>query len=197
MTASEKLNRREVVKSLLSNRGETLVVTGLGQPAYDAFAAGDDPRNFYLWGAMGGAASMGLGLAVAQPERRVVVLTGDGELLMGLGSLAAVGAEKAGNLAIVVLDNERYGETGQQKTHTGRGTDLAAVAMAVGFRTALTVADEADLPEAIRIAREGEGPVMVVIKVSEAPAGMALPPKDGAYLKMRFREAVLGDRTPG
>lgn len=197
MTGSEKLSRREVVKSLLSNRGETLVVTGLGQPAYDAFAAGDDPRNFYLWGAMGGAVSMGLGLAVAQSERRVVVLTGDGELLMGLGSLAAAGAEKASNLAVVVLDNERYGETGQQTTHTARGTDLAAVASAVGFRTALTVTAEAELPEAIRTAREGEGPVMVVIKVSDAPAGMALPPKDGAYLKMRFREAVLGDRTSG
>src|SRR5690606_19409271 len=120
MTAPEKLNRRAAVKSLLSNRGETLVVTGLGQPAYAAFAAGDDPRNFYLWGAMGGAASMGLGLAVAQPERRVVVLTGDGELLMGLGSLAAVGAEKAGKLATVLLDNERTGETGPEKTQTRR-----------------------------------------------------------------------------
>lgn len=197
MSGAQKLDRREVVKSLLSNRGDTLVVTGLGQPAYDTFAAGDDHRNFYLWGAMGGAVPMGLGLAVAQPDRRVMVLTGDGEMLMGLGSLAAVGAEKAANLAVVVLDNERYGETGQQTTHTARGTDLAAVAKAVGFRAAVTVADENSLADAVRVAREEEGPVMVVIKVSEEPAGMALPPKDGAYLKTRFRQAVLGDRSAG
>src|SRR3546814_4233686 len=125
-----ELHRREVVKSLLSNRGDTLVVTGLGQSTYDAYAAGDDPRTFYLWGAMGGSVPIGLGMAIAQPDRRVLVVTGDGELLMGLGSLSVVGAERPKNLAIVVLDNGKYGETGPQVTHTARGTDLAGVAKA-------------------------------------------------------------------
>ena len=184
------LNRREVVHSLFSNRGDMLVVTGLGQPAYDSYAAGDDPRTFYLWGAMGGAVPMGLGMAIARPQQRVLVLTGDGELLMGLGSLAMVGAEKPANLAVVVLDNERYGETGQQVTHTARGTDLAGVARAVGFREAIEVSDEGGVGAAVRLAREGEGPVLVVIKVAAEPAPMALPPKDGAYLKNRFRAAL-------
>ena len=187
---STGLNRREVVQSLFSNRGDMLVVTGLGQSAYDSYAAGDDPRTFYLWGAMGGAVPMGLGMAIARPQQRVLVLTGDGELLMGLGSLAMVGAEKPANLAVVVLDNERYGETGQQVTHTARGTDLAGVARAVGFREAIEVGDEGGLSAAVRLAREGEGPVLVVIKVAADPAPMVLPPKDGAYLKNRFREAL-------
>lgn len=197
MSKTGELQRREVVKSLLSNRGDMLVVTGLGQCTYDAYAAGDDPRTFYLWGAMGGAVPMGVGLAVAQPQRRVLVVTGDGELLMGLGSLAVAGAEKLENLAVVVLDNERYGETGQQVTHTARGTDLAAVAKAAGFRESFTVADEQGLAGAIRAAREAPGPVLVVIKVSAEPVPMVLPPKDGAYLKTRFREAVLGPGSVG
>ena len=185
-----ELNRREVAQSLFSNRGDMLVVTGLGQSAYDSYAAGDDPRTFYLWGAMGGAVPMGLGMAIARPKQRVLVLTGDGELLMGLGSLAMVGAEKPANLAVVVLDNERYGETGQQVTHTARGTDLAAVARAVGFRETLQVSDEGGLRDGVRLAREGEGPVLVLIKVAPDPVPMVLPPKDGVYLKNRFRAAL-------
>ena len=192
--SDRQLNRREVVQSLFSNRGDMLVVTGLGQACYDAYAAGDDPRTFYLWGAMGGAVPMGLGMAIARPNQRVMVLTGDGELLMGLGSLAVVGAEKPTNLAVVVLDNERYGETGQQVTHTARGTDLAGMAKAAGFRETLVVDGDQGMAEAMRMAREAEGPVLVVIKVSADPVPMALPPKDGAYLKNRFREA-LGHRT--
>ncbi|MFN4088145.1 MAG: thiamine pyrophosphate-dependent enzyme [Alphaproteobacteria bacterium] len=192
-----ELHRREVVKGLLSNRGDTLVVTGLGQATYDAFAAGDDPRTFYLWGAMGGALAIGLGLAIAQPEKRVLVVTGDGELLMGLGSLSVAGAEQPKNLAVIVLDNGRYGETGQQATHTARGTDLAAMARAAGFRETFVAGDEATLRDAIRIAREGEGPVFVLIRISADPVPMVLPPKDGAYLKTRFRQAVVGDGAVG
>ncbi|MSO75902.1 MAG: aldehyde dehydrogenase [Alphaproteobacteria bacterium] len=195
MSADHSLNRRAVVKSLLSNRGDMLVVAGLGQCTYDCFAAGDDPRTFYLWGAMGGAVPVGLGMAIAQPERRVMVITGDGELLMGLGSLATVAAKAPNNMAVVVLDNERYGETGQQPTHTAMGTDLAGVARAAGFKSALVIADESGLPAAIMAAREAPGPVLVVVKVSAAPEPRALPPTDGAYLKHRFREAVVGKAT--
>ena len=133
MSNDGTLDRRAVAAALLRDPGDLLVVTGLGAPSYDAAAAGDRPLNFYLWGAMGGAAMVGLGLALAQPRRRVLVLTGDGEMLMGMGSLATIAAAGAPNLAIAVLDNARYGETGSQHSHTGLGTDLAAVAAACGW----------------------------------------------------------------
>src|SRR5215211_5867867 len=139
------LDRREFVKKLLADRGDMLVVTGLGSPSYDVAAVGDDPRNFYLWAAMGSAAMVGLGVALAQPTRRVLVITGDGEMLMGLGSLATIGAQKPDNLGIVVLDNELYAETGMQPTHTARGVDLAGMAKAAGFTVAETVRTEGAL----------------------------------------------------
>ena len=187
------LDRRAIVAKLLADRGEDLlVIPGLGQCAYDCFAAGDDPRTFYLWGAMGGAVPMGIGLAVAQPEKRVLVITGDGELLMGLGSLTAAAAEGLPNMAIAVIDNERYGETGQQQTVTGRGADLTAIAAASGFGTIKLVTEEADIDAGVDLCRNATGPVLVTFKVSADPLPMVLPPKDGAYLKSRFREAVVG-----
>lgn len=187
-----RLPRRAVVQALLAERGALLVVAGLGAPAWDATAAGDDPLTFPLWGGMGGAAMIGLGLALAQPARRVLVLTGDGEMLMGLGSLATVAVQRPANLAIVVLDNERYGETGMQETHTAAGVDLAAVAAACGFPTALTVRE---MPEVERLRAElhrGAGPVFAVVKVAAEKLPLVLPPRDGAHLKNRFREALLG-----
>ena len=187
------LKRREIVAQLLADRGEDLlVVPGLGQCCYDCFAAGDDPRTFYLWGAMGGAVPVALGLAIAQPEKRVLVITGDGEMLMGLGSLTAAAAEGLSNLAICVLDNERYGETGQQQTVTGRGTNLPAIAAGAGFGTTKLVTEAAEVAEGVRLLREATGPVFVAFKVDDTPEAAAIPPKDGAYLKSRFREAVVG-----
>src|SRR5438045_788903 len=126
--------RRDVVNKLLEDRGELLVIAGLGSTAWDITAAGDSPLSFPMWGAMGQAAMFGLGLALAQPKRRVLVITGDGEMLMGLGSLATIGVQQPVNLSIVVIDNERYGETGMQTTHTASGVDLPAAAKACGFR---------------------------------------------------------------
>ena len=120
-------------RELLKDRGKLLLVTGLGSSSYDAFAAGDHEANFYLWGAMGGAAMMGLGLALAQPGRPVCVLTGDGEQLMGLGALATIAVKKPANLTIVVLDNGHFGETGMQTSHSGLGVDLHRIAQAAGF----------------------------------------------------------------
>ena len=134
-----RLNRREALRTLLRDRERLIVVAGLGSAAYDLAACGDEPLDFPLWGAMGGAAMMGLGLALAQPERTVVVVTGDGEMLMGLGSLATIAAQRPANLRIVVMDNERFGETGQQATHTAMGADLAAVAAGCGFAHVRTV----------------------------------------------------------
>ena len=135
MSKANLLDRRSVVSSLLADRKDAIVVGGLGASTYDIAAAGDHDRNFYLWGAMGGAVMIGLGLALAQPKLPVVVITGDGEMLMGMGSLATVGLQKPGNLTIVVLDNEVYGETGGQASHTAATVDLVGVARVAGSRT--------------------------------------------------------------
>ena len=186
------LDRRDVVKTLLVGRDRALVVAGLGAPAWDCAAAGDHPLNFYLWGAMGSAAMIGLGIALAQPEHRVIVVTGDGEILMGLSSLATIAVQAPRNLALVVLDNERYGETGMQATHTADGVDLAAIAQAAGFARACTVRDTAELTAAAALVREAPGPVVAVIKVSAAPLPLVLPEREGTRLKDRFRDALLG-----
>ena len=184
------LDRREVVSQLLADRGNLLVVAGLGAPAWDVTAAGDHDLTFPLWGAMGGAAMIGLGLALAQPSRRVLVITGDGEQLMGLTALSTIGSKAPPNLAIAVLDNERYGETGMQLTATGTGTDLAAVASACGFTTAATARSRPDIVKATSSLREDAGPTLWVFKVSTQPAPMVIPPRDGPHLVSRFRSAL-------
>jgi thiamine pyrophosphate-dependent acetolactate synthase large subunit-like protein len=186
------LRRREVVRRLLAERGDLLVIAGLGSPNWDATAAGDHPLTFPLWGAMGSAAMIGLGLALAQPMRRVLVLTGDGEQLMALGALATVAVARPANLAIVVLDNERYGETGMQPTHTAHGVDLAGIAAAAGFRVAGTIRAADELEGARQIIRDQPGPIFYAIKVRAEPLPFVMPPKDGAHLKDRFRQALLG-----
>jgi thiamine pyrophosphate-dependent acetolactate synthase large subunit-like protein len=193
--ASERfpLRRREVARALLADRGDLLVVAGLGSTAWDVTAAGDHPLTFPLWGAMGGAAMLGLGLALAQPERRVLVITGDGELLMGLGSLATIAVQRPPNLAIVVFDNERYGETGMQATHTAHGVDLAGVAAACGFPITGTLRETSEVETALPAIRTAPGPLLYVAKVRAEALPFAPPPKDGAYLKDRFRGALLAE----
>lgn len=185
------LDRREVVARLLARRGELLVIAGLGAPAWDATAAGDHPLTFPMWGGMGGAAMMGLGLALAQPQRRVLVVTGDGEMLMGLGSLATIGVQQPPNLSVVVLDNERYGETGMQPTHTAHGVDLAGIARAAGFPITRRVTSKTGVSRLAGLAQRGAGPVFAVVKVAADRPPLVLPPRDGAQLKARFRAALL------
>ena len=179
------MRRREVVKELLENRGELLVIAGLGAPAWDITAAGDSALSFPLWGAMGQAAMIGLGLALAQPKRRVLVITGDGERLMGLGSLATIGVQKPENLSVVVIDNERYGETGMQTTHTASGVDLSALARGCGLK----ICPFETLREAIH---SQPGPNFAAVKVQAEKIPLVLPPREGALLKARFRRALLG-----
>ncbi len=188
---SAELDRRKVVRALLDRRGELLVVAGLGSAAWDCTAAGDHPLTFPLWGAMGSACMIGLGLALAQPKRRVLVVTGDGEMLMGLGSLATIGVQRPANLAVAVLDNERYGETGMQKTHTGYGVDLGAIARACGFEARI-VRKSAEIAAMRSGVYGGRGPLFFQVKVKPETLPLVLPPRDGAYLKQRFREALLG-----
>lgn len=192
MQEQNKLRRRRAVARILADRGDILVVSGLGSSTYDVAAVGDHPNNFYLWGAMGSAVTVGLGLAMAQPKRRVLVVTGDGEMLMGLGALATAGVKQAANLAVVVLDNEHYGETGMQRTHTSAGVDLAGIAELAGFHEATTVRDEAALESAIPLLYKGRGPVIAVLKVSTEKDPLVLPTWDGPFLKNRFRQSVLG-----
>ena len=189
-----QLKRRSVVKDLLRERGDLLVVAGLGASAWDVAAVGDHPLDFPLWGAMGGAAMVGLGLALAQPSRKVLVITGDGEMLMGIGSLATIGTQHPRNLRIV-LDNERYGETGQQRTHTASGTDLAAVALACGFPHAHTVRKDDEIEPLRAQIHSSDDLFLAVVKVALTEDPLVLPPRDGAFLKNRMRSALLGPQA--
>jgi thiamine pyrophosphate-dependent acetolactate synthase large subunit-like protein len=195
MKAPRALNRRDVVSTLLEGRHGLLVVAGLGSAAWDCAAAGDHALTFPMWGAMGSACMVGMGLALAQPGRRILVVTGDGEMLMGLGSLATVAAQRPSNLAIVVLDNERYGETGMQKTHTAYGVDLAGVAAACGFAQARRISTAGEIVPMRTAVLQERGPLFFQVKVAAGDVPPSLPPRDGAYLKQRFREALLGRRA--
>jgi thiamine pyrophosphate-dependent acetolactate synthase large subunit-like protein len=185
-----RLDRRAAIRILLDKRDDLLLVTGLGSTSWDAASVGDDPRNFYLWGAMGSAALVGLGLAIAQPQRRVLVVTGDGEMLMGLGGLATIGVQRPRNLSIAVFDNGRYGETGMQASHTEAGVELVGVARACGIRETFDIGDEMGLREFAGRAHGSTTTLFarVAIRADEAPR--VLPPRDGVYLKTRFRRAI-------
>jgi thiamine pyrophosphate-dependent acetolactate synthase large subunit-like protein len=185
-----RLERRAAMRALLADRGDLLVVTGLGSTTYDATAAGDDDRNFYLWGAMGAATMIGLGLAIAQPARKVRVVTGDGEVLMGLGTLATVGVQRPPNLAIAIFDNARYAETGMQASHTDAGVSLCGVARSCGIEAVYDISGEAALQEFAGRLRNFECTMFarVAIRADEPPR--VLPTRDGVQLKTRFRQAL-------
>lgn len=188
----DTMDRRAAVAKLLDARSGALVVTGLGSPSYDVHAHADTDDNYYLWGAMGGAALTGLGLAQAQPDKRVMVITGDGEMLMAFGALATISVARPRNLDIIVLDNQHFGETGMQDSHTGMGVNLAAVAEAAGFAETGTLnqLDEVDgLCE--DLAQPASGPRFYVLKVEAKNLPRSLPPRDATYIKTRFR-AHLG-----
>lgn len=188
------LDRRAVAAALLKDRGGLLVVTGLGSASYDLFAAGDHDGNYYLWAAMGSAATVGFGLAMAQRQRPVLVLTGDGEMLMGIGALASIAQKMPPNLTIAVLDNGHYGETGMQKSHTGRGIELARVAEACNFYNTAVISDMAGVAALRDRIQAMSGTTLATIKIKADELPRALPPRDGVFVKNRFR-AALGFKT--
>ncbi|MGH6678681.1 MAG: thiamine pyrophosphate-dependent enzyme [Bradyrhizobium sp.] len=186
---SAALDRREAVKALLADRGDMLVVSGLGSPTYDVFDAGDNPANFYLWGAMGGAAMIGLGLALAQPRHPVAVITGDGEQLMGIGSLLTIAAMRPANLSIVVLDNGHFAETGMQKSHSSLGARFEVIARGAGLQSVTEIGELKGIAAFRHKLREIEGgPHFACLRINSAHVERALPPRDGVFLKNRFRQ---------
>jgi thiamine pyrophosphate-dependent acetolactate synthase large subunit-like protein len=184
------IDRRQLVAQLIRQCGDAAVITGLGSPTYDVAAAGDRDENFYLWGAMGGAMMVGLGIALAQPQRRVIVVTGDGEALMGLGSFATIAASKAPNLAVLILDNERFCETGGQRGLTACGTDLAAVAAAAGIPACFKAGHPDEMEAVIDHILNAPGPAVAVAKINPEEAPRVLPSREGVWLAQRFRQAM-------
>lgn len=190
VNAGGTLDRREVVNKLLAGRKDLLVVTGLGSAAYDVMAAGDHQSNYYLWAAMGSAAMVGLGLASAQPEKSVLVITGDGEALMGFGALATIALQKPANLTIAVLDNGHFGETGMQVSHAGRGINLDKVAASCGFSWTSEIRDIDGVADLRRRVYAHDGVKLATIKIKAENLPRVLPPRDGSYVKNRFRAAL-------
>ena len=192
-TSVGTLDRGVAVPALLGDISDFLVVTGLAGTAKDvANIAKDAPNAFYLAGAMGGAVTMGLGLALAQPDRKVLVVTGDGELLMNVGALATVAIRNPANLSIVCVDNGRYAETGYQLSHTSRGTDLAAMAAGAGITTTRTISEESEIADASKLIRQSNGASFVLLKVGLAESPRFKRSLDGTRNKVRFRDALLG-----
>ena len=191
MSKANLLERRSVVSALLEGRKDAIAVGGLGASTYDIAAAGDHDRNFYLWGAMGGAVMIALGVALAQPELPVMVITGDGEMLMGMGSLATVGLQQPKNLTIIVLDNEVYGETGGQASHTGANTDLVGVAKACGIKAACSLATMAEIEAfAAEIQDISAGPRFASVKIDSANLERVLASRDGTFIVNRIRGSL-------
>lgn len=181
------IDRREFVTRLLAGTPDALVISGLGSPTYDVYASGDQDRYFYLWGAMGGALPLGLGLALAQPKRPVLVITGDGEQLMGMGALATAAAQNPANLSVVVLDNGHFGETGMQRSHTSLGTKLVDVAKACGFPRTQEVFQLNEVTALAQDIQARQGLLLAQVHIKQEDLPRALPTRDGTFLKNRLR----------
>tara|TARA_B100000945_G_scaffold154336_3_gene123804 strand:- start:629 stop:1222 length:594 start_codon:yes stop_codon:yes gene_type:complete len=189
-----KLNRRLVISELLKERGNSLIVNGLGGTCWDVASLGDNDLNFYVWGGMGNACMIGLGLALSQPDKKVIVITGDGEMLMGIGSLATIALKQPKNLSIVVFDNELYGETGNQKTHTAYCTNLSKIAIGSGIINSSIILTQEDLFSLSSEIHQIKNLSFSVIKINQDQEEIVLPIREGAFIKSRFRRALLGEK---
>src|SRR5580704_19204330 len=187
------LDRREAIPALLGRHEDFLIVAGLAGTSRDIAALTHNGAHAYiLTGAMGSACMIGLGLALARPDRRVLVVTGDGELLMNIGALATIAVMNAPNLAIVCVNNGHYGETGYQKSHTSRGVDLEKIAAGSGIKATRTVSSESDLAGGARLLREGNGTAFVVLRVTPTDPPAFKRNMDPSACRNRFRTALFG-----
>lgn len=194
-TASNKIDRRPFVAELLKRRGNALVVPGLGSPCWDIFAAGDSPEYVYSWGGMGLAVPTALGLALAQPSRRILAITGDGEMMMGIGSLGVVADQAPKNLGILVLDNEAFSETGRQRGLSSTRADLCAIAKGFGIASTMHVTEAGKVGDLASFLFEQPGPSFAVAKIAISEDPWRLPEKDGAAIARRVKIA-LGIEKP-
>ena len=187
------LDRRNAIPALIGRHEDFLIVSGLAGTSRDVAAlTGDGAHTYTMAGAMGGACTIGLGLALARPDKRVLVVTGDGELLMNIGALATIAVMNPPNLSIVCVDNGHYGETGYQQSHTSLGTDLERMAAGAGIRLTRTIEQQADIAAGARLIREGNATSFVLLRVKPTE-----PPRDQRLLdptggRIRFRASLLG-----
>lgn len=195
MSGSNKIQRRAFVSDLLGKRDGTLVIPGLGSPTWDCFAAGDSPEYLYSWGGMGLSVPTALGLALAQPNKRILALTGDGEMMMGIGSLGVVADQAPGNLAILVLDNEHFGETGRQTGLSSNQADLCKIAEGFGIKQTMAVTEHGAVGELADFVFKAPGPVFATAKIALSEDPWMLPVKDGVAIAQRFRTALGVDET--
>ena len=187
------LDRREAVPALVGDAKDLLIISSLGGAARDAANICGPRQNYYSFaGVMGGPTMTGLGLALAQPNRRVLVIAGDGDLLMNVGSLATVAVVNPPNFSILCVDNGHYWETGHQLTHTSLCTDLAAMAAGAGIRRVKTVLQPADIPAAAALLRDGHDTSFVLLIVKPGEPHRIRRSNDAAYTKHRFRQELLG-----
>ncbi len=184
---SNKIQRRAFVAELLAQRNGALVIPGLGSPTWDIFAAGDSPEYLYSWGGMGLAVPTALGIAMAQPDRRVLAITGDGEMMMGIGSLGVVADQAPDNLSILVLDNEHFGETGRQTGLTANRANLCKVAEGFGIPQTMHVTEHSKVDALAKFLFHSKGPVFALAKIALSEDPWKLPIKDGVAIARRFR----------
>ena len=184
------LDRRQAVPALIGRHQDFLIVTGLAGTSRDIAALTDDGAHTYtMAGAMGGASMIGLGLALARRDKRVLVVTGDGELLMNVGSLATIAVLNPANLSVVCVDNGHYGETGYQRSHTSLGVDLEKIAAASGIKRTLSIERETELAAGARLIREGNSASFVLLRVKPTEPPAYKRDLDPATCRTRFRVA--------
>jgi len=187
------LDRCDAVPALIGPHEDFLIVSGLAGTSRDVAALTQDGAHTYtMAGAMGGACMIGLGLALSRPDKRVLVVTGDGELLMNVGALSTIAVLNPANLAIVCVDNGHYGETGYQKSHTSLGVDLEKIAAGSGIKATRTISADAELADGARLLREGNGTAFVVLRVKPTDPPAFRRNMDPSACRNRFRGALLG-----
>ncbi|MEM7210825.1 MAG: thiamine pyrophosphate-dependent enzyme [Pseudomonadota bacterium] len=184
------LDRRAFTGAVLAGRGDALVLPGLGAPTWDCAAAGLTGEALHSWGGMGLSLATALGVAIAQPSRRVLCLTGDGEMMMGLGMLAVVGAEAPANLGILVVDNEHFGETGEQPG-LAPTTDLCQIAQGAGIRHSIQVTAMEQVPDLIELLFHRPGPCFALAKIALGDYPLVMPEKHGPSIASAFRTEAM------